>query len=221
MTKIRVCIVDDEKLFMQGMSLILEMDPEIEVVVTASNGQEFFHKLQSLDHGIDVMLLDLEMPEMDGVETLLRIIKAQHHIKVIILTSHYNDSMIIKLLDEGAAGFLAKNENPDEVIETIKQVNQKGFHINAHIMQLIRNRRLTAGRKQQFLELTSREIDVLKLICSEYTNKEIGDRLFISPRTVEGYRQSILEKTQSKNTAGIVIYAIEHQLFDVKISKYQ
>jgi len=221
MTKIKVCIVDDEKLFMQGMSMILGMDSDIEVVMSAANGLDFFHKLQNNHIDIDVMLLDLEMPVMDGVETLLRLVKEEHKIKVIILSSHYNDSMIIKLLDEGAAGFLAKNENPDEVIETIKQVNSKGFHINAQIMQLIRNRRLIAKRKNQLLELTPREIDVLKLICLEYTNKEIGDQLHISPRTVEGYRQSILEKTQSKNTAGIVIYAIEHQLFDVKISKYQ
>lgn len=221
MTKIKVCIVDDEKLFMQGMSMILGMDSDIEVVMSAANGLDFFHKLQNNHIDIDVMLLDLEMPVMDGVETLLRLVKEEHKIKVIILSSHYNDSMIIKLLDEGAAGFLAKNENPDEVIETIKQVNCKGFHINAQIMQLIRNRRLIAKRKNQLLELTPREIDVLKLICLEYTNKEIGDQLHISPRTVEGYRQSILEKTQSKNTAGIVIYAIEHQLFDVKISKYQ
>lgn len=221
MTKIKVCIVDDEKLFIQGMSMILGMDSDIEVVMSAANGLDFFHKLQNNHIDIDVMLLDLEMPVMDGVETLLRLVKEEHKIKVIILSSHYNDSMIIKLLDEGAAGFLAKNENPDEVIETIKQVNSKGFHINAQIMQLIRNRRLIAKRKNQLLELTPREIDVLKLICLEYTNKEIGDQLHISPRTVEGYRQSILEKTQSKNTAGIVIYAIEHQLFDVKISKYQ
>lgn len=221
MTKIKVCIVDDEKLFIQGMSMILGMDSDIEVVMSATNGLDFFHKLQNNHIDIDVMLLDLEMPTMDGVETLLRLIKEEHKIKVIILTSHYNDSMIIKLLDEGAAGFLAKNENPDEVIETIKQVHLKGFHINAHIMQLIRNRRLIANRKNQLSELTPREIDVLKLICLEYTNKEIGDQLHISPRTVEGYRQSILEKTHSKNTAGIVIYAIEHQLFDVKISKYQ
>ena len=129
--------------------------------------------------------------------------------------------MIIKLLDEGACGFLAKNENPDEVIKTIKSVFDKGFHINNHIMQLIRNRRLIADRKKQKLELTPREIDVLKLICLEQTNKEIGENLNISSRTVEGYRQSILEKTNSKNTAGIVIYAIEHKLFDINISKYK
>ncbi len=221
MTKVKVCIVDDEKLFIQGMRMILELDESIEVVMTACNGKDLFNKLNTAPTEIDVMLLDLEMPEMDGVDTLIQIVKHNLKIKIIVLTSHYNDSMIIRLLDEGASGFLAKNENPDEVIETIKKVHQKGLHINTHIMQLIRNRRLMANRKIKVGELTQRETDVLKLICMEYTNKEIGEQLFISARTVEGYRQSILEKTNCKNTAGIVIYAIEHHLIDVNISKYQ
>lgn len=220
MDKIKVCLVDDEKLFIAGMKMILEMDSDIEVSYTALNGSVFFDELKR--HGpIDVLLLDLEMPEMDGVDTLTEIVKRNLNIKVIILTSHYNDSMIVKLLDLGASGFLAKNENPDVVIETIKNIKKSGFYINDYIMQLIRNRRLMADRKVQHLELTQREIDVLKLICMEFTNKEIGEKLYISPRTVEGYRQGILEKTNSKNTAGIVIYAIEHLLFDVKISKYK
>ncbi len=221
MTKIKVCIVDDEKLFMQGMRMILEQDNEIDVVMTAMNGKDFFHNLETIQSDIDVVLLDLEMPELDGVDTLIEIIRRNLNLKVIILTSHYNDSMIMRLLDEGAAGFLAKNENPDIVIDTIKKVHENGFHINNYILQLIKNRRLVAERKKQVIELTQREIDVLKLICQEYTNKEIGEQLFISSRTVEGYRQSILDKTQSKNTAGLVIYAIQHNLFEIKISKYQ
>jgi DNA-binding NarL/FixJ family response regulator len=221
MTKVRVCIVDDERLFIQGMCMILELDESIQVVMTACNGQDFFEKLKDTQTAIDIVLLDLQMAKMDGVDTLLKIASMQLSMKVIILTSHYNDSMIMRLLEEGAAGFLAKNTNPDEVIETIKMVHEKSFHINSYIMQLVRNRRLTADRKKQIADLTQREVEVLKLICMEYTNKEIGDQLFISPRTVEGYRQSILEKTQSKNTAGLVIYAVEHQYIDIKVSKYQ
>lgn len=221
MDKIKVCLVDDEKLFIAGMKVILEMEDDIVVPIVASNGKDFFDKYEGNEDSVDIILLDLEMPIMDGVDALKKIMEKNLNVKVIILTSHYNDSMIIRLLDEGASGFLAKNENPDAVIETIKQIYKRGFHINDYIIQLIRNRRLMADRKLQNLDLTQREIDVLKLICMEYTNKEIGDKLNISPRTVEGYRQSILEKTYCKNTAGIVIYAIEHQLFDVKISKYK
>jgi DNA-binding NarL/FixJ family response regulator len=220
MDNIKVCLVDDEKLFIAGMKMILELDHEIEVSFTASNGKDFFEQLKG-NNLIDVLLLDLEMPEMDGVDTLMEIIKLNMDVKVIILTSHFNDGMIIKLLDIGASGFLAKNENPDIVIETIKNIKKKGFYINDYILQLIRNRRLMSERKTSHLELTQRETEILKLICKEYTNKEIGEKLFISSRTVEGYRQSILEKTHSKNTAGLVIYAIEHSLIDVNISKYK
>lgn len=220
MTKIRVGIVDDERLFIQGMRMILEQDEDLTVSFEAENGLELLEKLAEDENLADVVLLDLAMPLLDGVDTLLKIISLSMPIKVIILTSHYNDSMIVKLLDEGASGFLAKNEHPDIVIQTIKGVHRKGFFINDHIMQLIRDRRLLAKRKLVDIDLTHREIEILKLICKEYTNKEIADNLKISSRTVEGHRKSILEKIDCKNTAGMVIYAIEHKLYDVHISPF-
>jgi DNA-binding NarL/FixJ family response regulator len=220
MTKIRVGIVDDERLFIQGMRMILEQDEDLTVSFEAENGLELLEKLAEDENLADVVLLDLAMPLLDGVDTLLKIISLSIPIKVIILTSHYNDSMIVKLLDEGASGFLAKNEHPDIVIQTIKGVHRKGFFINDHIMQLIRDRRLLAKRKLVDIDLTHREIEILKLICKEYTNKEIADSLKISSRTVEGHRKSILEKIDCKNTAGMVIYAIEHKLYDVHISPF-
>lgn len=220
MTKIRVGIVDDERLFIQGMRMILEQDEDLTVSFEAENGLELLEKLAEDENLADVVLLDLAMPLLDGVDTLLKIISLSIPIKVIILTSHYNDSMIVKLLDEGASGFLAKNEHPDIVIQTIKGVHRKGFFINDHIMQLIRDRRLLAKRKLVDIDLTHREIEILKLICKEYTNKEIADSLKISSRTVEGHRKSILEKIDCKNTAGMVIYAIEHKLYDVNISPF-
>ncbi len=220
MTKIRVGIVDDERLFIQGMRMILEQDEDLTVSFEAENGLELLERLAEDENIADVVLLDLAMPLLDGVDTLLKIISLSIPIKVIILTSHYNDSMIVKLLDEGASGFLAKNEHPDIVIQTIKGVHRKGFFINDHIMQLIRDRRLLAKRKLVDIDLTHREIEILKLICKEYTNKEIADKLKISSRTVEGHRKSILEKIDCKNTAGMVIYAIEHKLYDVHISPF-
>ena len=220
MTKYKVAIVDDEKLLQEGMKMILEKDNKIEVTNLASNGQELLDQIDNNTMEADIILLDLSMPVLDGIDTLLELNKRKlpHHI--IILTSHYNDSIILKLLDEGAAGFLAKNEDPNEVIKTVIQVGEKGFHINDYILQLIRKRRLLSAQKKLKLELTKREIEIIGLICQELTNKEIAEKLFISPRTVEGHRNRILEKTQCKNIAGVVIYAIEHNLFDVNISKY-
>ncbi len=221
MTKNRVAIIDDEKLFREGMKLVLEQDDQLCVDYMADNGRELLDSIDEYKFESDVVLLDLSMPVLDGVDTLLELNKRNQAFKVIILTSHYNDSMIIKLLDEGVCGFLSKTENPDEVIKTVKNVINCGFYINDYIIQLIRNRRLLAKNKKLQEVLSAREIDVLKLICEEHTNKEIAQKLYISPRTVEGHRNRILEKTHSKNTAGAVIYAIEHSIVDVKVSKYR
>lgn len=220
MTKYKVAIVDDEKLLRQGMKLILEQGGKINVTNVAENGQDLLDQIDAKKFDADIILLDLSMPVLDGIDTLLELNKRELPYHIIILTSHYNDSIILKLLDEGAAGFLAKNEDPSEVIKTVIQVGEKGFHINDYILQLIRKRRLLSAQKKLKLELTPREIEIIGLICQEYTNKEIAEKLFISPRTVEGHRNRILEKTLCKNIAGVVIYAIEHNLFDVNISKY-
>jgi len=170
---------------------------------------------------IQGLILDLSMPEKDGVDTYLELTKIGLAPKTIILSSHYNDGIIIKMLDEGVSAFLAKDEDPDEVINTIINVYERGFHINDYIMRLIRNRRLLASKKKLHSKLSTRENEIMLLICEELTNKEIAEKLFISSRTVEGHRNRILEKTNAKNTVGIVLYAIEHNLFSVKIDKYQ
>ena len=220
MTKYKVALVDDEQLIRQGLKMILEQGGKIEITNQAENGQDLLDQIDSGTFEADVILLDLSMPVLDGIDTLLEFNKRELSQNIVILTSHYNDSIILKLLDEGAAGFLAKNEDPSEVIKTVIQVAEKGFFINDYILQLIRKRRLLSAQKKLKLELTPREIEIIGLICQEYTNKEIAEKLFISPRTVEGHRNRILEKTQCKNIAGVVIYAIEHNLFDVNISKY-
>ena len=220
MTKYKVAIVDDEKLLRQGLKLILEQGNQIKITNVAENGQHLLDQIDAGTFEANIILLDLSMPVLDGIDTLLELNKRKLPYHIIILTSHYNDSIILKLLDEGAAGFLAKNEDPQEVINTVIQVGEKGFHINDYILQLIRKRRLLSTQKKLKLELTPREVEIINLICQEFTNKEIAEKLFISPRTVEGHRNRILEKTQCKNIAGVVIYAIEHNLFDVNISKY-
>jgi len=220
MIKHKVILVDDELLFISGMRLLLELEDDIEVVGEASNGRELLDSLGN-GAGADVVLLDLSMPVLDGVDTLSLMGQQYPDMKVIILSSHYNDSIILRLLDEGASGFLAKNESPTEVVRTIRQVGERGFCINDHILQLIRNRRLLAKHKELDCSLSARELEIVNLMCNEYTSKEIANKLFISPRTVDGHRNKILEKTGCKNIAGVVVYAIERNIFEIKISKYQ
>lgn len=221
MTKIKIALVDDEKLIVEGLKMILEQDDAIQVTNTAHNGIELFEQIRDGSFEAEIIVLDLSMPLMDGIDTLLKLNELKLPYKVIILTSYYNDGMIIRFLDEGAAGFLAKNEAPEEVLKTIKNVSEKGFHINDYIVELIRNRRLKSKVNKMNEALSEREKEIVKLICQELTNKEIADSLFISQRTVEGHRNRILEKIDCKNTAGLVIYAIEHNLIDVNQTRYK
>lgn len=218
--KCKIALIDDEKLFTVGMKMIIESHPDLIVNYIAHNGKELIDDIKSDNFSSDIILLDLSMPVMDGVDTLLELQKLRINYKCIILTSHYNEGMIIKLLDEGAAGFLAKDEDPGNVIQTILDVYNKGFHIDDYIMKLLQNRRYLSSKKKLHEELSKRELEVLKLICDELTNQEIAEKLFISKRTVEGHRNRMMEKTGSKNTVGLVIYAIEHKLIDVNITKY-
>lgn len=220
MDKIKIGIVDDEKLFIKGMQMIINSEADLTVTYQAENGSKFLDDIAAGKVEVDIVLLDLSMPIMDGVDVILKTASMTLPFKIIVLTSHYNDSIILKLLDEGASGFLAKNEDPTTVLITIRNIAQRGFYINDYILNLIRHRRLLSRKKPIQSELTSREIEVLKLICREFTNKEIAEKLFISARTVEGHRKSILEKTECKSTAGLVIYAIEHQFISVNVSKF-
>lgn len=219
--KYKIGIVDDEHLFIKGMEMMLEKEERVEVTFLAENGQQLMDYLNaSEENQLDVVLLDLSMPVLDGVDTLYALADLPIQPKVIILTSHYNPGIIIKLITEGASAFLEKNEKPEIVIDTVVNVAQKGYYFNDYVFDLLRKRRLLAKTIELKQSLTAREIEILELICLEHTNKDVADRLFISSRTVEGHRKNLLEKTGSKNTAGLVIYAIEHNLFKVNISKY-
>ena len=221
MIKHKITIVDDEQLFKAGVKLLLELEADIEVIHEASNGQELLDLVEEPNFQSDVILLDLSMPVLDGIDTLRILNERDHGFKIIILSSHYNDSIILKLLDEGVSGFLAKNEDPGVVMHTIRKVAENGFYINDYILQLIRNRRLIAKTKETIVGLTTRELEIITLICNEFTTKEIAQKLYISPRTVEGHRNRILEKTKCKNIAGVVVYAIEHNMYEVNITKFR
>lgn len=219
--KIKVALVDDELLFRKGLELIINQDDNLQVCFEATNGKDILSAIEQNNQLVDVILLDLSMPVMDGIDTLLALQRLPEKPKVIILTSHYSKSVIAKLIDEGAASFLAKNENPDIVIQTIKNVAAKGYHFDDFILQIFRDKMTFAKGRKLSIELSEREIDVLRLICEEYTAKEIADKLFLSPRTVEGHKNNMLEKTGAKNMVGLVIFAIENKLIDVNIPLFK
>ncbi len=218
MDKLNIAIADDEKLFRSGIKMILEESTRFKVLLEAENGQELLDNI-SQDNFPDLILLDLSMPVLDGIKTLEILIGKYPTAKIIILTSHYDATIIVKLIEMGASSFLAKNTHPDLLIEAINKVIEKGFHYTDYILELLREKMLYGGKREGVIvNLSDREEEVLKKLCDQKTTKEIADELYISPRTVEGHRNNLLHKTQAKNLAGLIIYAIENGIYSVKMS---
>ena len=216
MEKIKIILVDDEILFRKGIYFLLQREKNIEVIHEASNGEELLVFLNHDDRKPDIILMDLKMPTLNGVEATKIIRNDFPEIKIIALTSYNTDTFIVNMIQIGAASYLVKNATPAEMIATINEVAIKGFYYNENVLKII-NEGGAAVRnkiKSQFDEdfITTREKEVLQLICQQKSTAEIAKELFISPRTVEGHRNNLLLKTESKNMAGLVVYAIQNQL---------
>ena len=218
MNNITIAIADDEALFRQGMRLILNSYENLEVKLEAENGVDLLEKLGAAESLPDVLLLDLKMPEMNGVEAAKVIRERYPDLKFIVLSTHFSRAFIINMIELGAAAYLPKNSEPEEVVETIQAVYSKGFHYNNEVLAVIRENMVTKNiPKAQFsTELSSREKEILQLICEQYTTPEIASKLFISPRTVDGHRNNLLAKLDCKNVAGLVVFALQNEV--VKIS---
>ena len=218
-TTILVALADDEALFRRGMRLILEDYPDIKVAFEAENGESLLHQIRNSDELPEVLLLDLKMPGMSGIEAAEIIRKEFPSIMIVVISSHVSKAFIINMIEVGAAAYLGKNAHPDEVVETIRMVREKGFYYNAMVLEVIRDnlmgKNLVKPQRSFEVDLTNREKEVLQLICEEYTTQEIADKLFISNRTVEGHRNNLLSKLGCRNTAGLVVYVLQSELVQV------
>lgn len=218
--KILIAIADDEALFRKGMRLILEDYPDMEVMLEAENGESLLQNIRQSAELPDVLLLDLKMPGMTGIEAAEIIRQEFPSISIVVVSSHISKAFILNMIEIGAAAYLGKNADPDEVVETIRMVCEKGFFYNQMVMEVIRDnmtgRNPVKPQRSFDVELTIREKEVLQLICQELTTQEIGEKLFISNRTVEGHRNNMLSKLGCRNTAGLVVYAIRNGLVELK-----
>jgi len=214
---IHVAIADDETLFRRGMRQLIEEFDEIKVVLEAGNGRELLYQLAETENLPNVLLLDLNMPEMNGVETAKALQVQYPTIHIIVLSTYYSKTFILNMIELGASAYLPKNSLPEEVEACIREVFDKGFSYNDKVMQVIRENMVKKTRpKSSFApDLTEREKEVLQLICEQYTAPEIANKLFISPRTVDGHRNNLLQKLNCRNTAGLVVYALHHQLVHI------
>jgi DNA-binding NarL/FixJ family response regulator len=214
----KIALVDDHKLFREGIKVILEDTTTVEVIIEASNGREFLEALQNSVVKPDVVLLDIRMPILDGYETAKIVLETYLDMKIIILTMHEEERHIIRMIELGVNGYLMKNASSDEVIECIESVMEYDYYFNNKITNIMRKVMMFKGKgvvNTVTYDLTEREIEVLELICKEYTAKEIGEKLFISYRTVEGHRKNLLSKLNVRNTAGLVVFAIKNEIVKI------
>lgn len=170
-----------------------------------------------------IALLDLKMPVFNGIETAKVLAAEYPDIKVVVLSTYFSKPFVFNMLEIGAAGYLVKNSSPEDVEHTLKSVHAMGFYYSVDVLVIIREN-LTQKKRiasPSFnLQLTPREKEVLQLICEQYTNQKIGDKLFISPRTVDGHRTNILQKLNCRNTTGLVACAILQKLINTDPSHF-
>ena len=220
---VKIAIADDEILFRQGISFILNKEVNFDIVMQAEDGADLLSQLQTCEELPEIILMDLKMPNLNGVETTKAVKKAYPNIKIIAITSYYSKPFISNMIATGAVAYLAKNTPPKEVVATVNAVATKGFCYNDNVMQVIQENMLNPDAKvsRSYFDLeylTKREAEVLKLICDQKTTNEIAEALFISPRTVEGHRNNLLLKTEAKNVAGLVVFAFQHKIVTLEES---
>ncbi len=210
---IRVAIADDHALFREGIKMIIESKSNLKCVIEADNGQSLLDAIASAPKEPDVVLLDLQMPVMDGMECTKRLRQEYPRIKILILTMLDQDDYILHLLDLGANGYLLKNSSAEEVIKAIETVMENDFYFSDHVSKVMLSGLQKKRRPVPVLNaterITEREQEVLELMCQEHTTAEIAEKLFLSVRTVETHRKHLMEKLGAKNTAGIVYRAMK------------
>lgn len=204
---IRILIADDHKMIIDGLKSMLGAEPALQVVGEAYTGKEVLARVKQLE--VDLILLDINMPELDGIDATRRV-KAQYpKIKVLILTMYNKPEFIRNLMEAGADGYILKNTGREELLEAIRQLHAGqpywGKEVTKTVMESLRG-----DRANNRFVLTKREKEVLTLIAAEYTTGEIAEKLFISPYTAETHRKNLLSKLGVKNTAGLVKYAVEN-----------
>ncbi|WP_276497020.1 response regulator transcription factor [Pontibacter litorisediminis] len=213
--KVKVIIADDHFVVREGLRVLLEQDEGLQVVGEASNGKEVLGLLQEM--AADVVLMDVNMPNMDGYQTTEEVSRSFPGTKVIALSMHTSLPIVQKMLASGAVGYLLKTTSKVELTAAVKLVAAGGQYISGELSFKLLEHNLKGCAEQDHegtdgKKLSRREVEVLTLISDGYTNAEIAEKLFTSKRTIETHRQNILEKTHTKNTAHLIKYAFEHRI---------
>ncbi len=214
MEKIKIILADDHKLFRNGLKLLLSAYDDIDVIGEVSDGEELIQLLEKIS--CDIVLIDIEMPVMNGFDATQIISQRYPSVKVISLSMYGEEDYYYKMIEAGVKGFLLKNSDITEVVKAIRIVNTGGTYFSSEILyNVVRNIRQVSKNTDNKLHLSDREKEVLEHICKGLSNQEIADILFISKRTVEKHRSNLLAKTNTKNTAQLVMFAVENKLIEM------
>jgi DNA-binding NarL/FixJ family response regulator len=206
---ITVALVDDHTLFREGLVNLLREFDDIHVLFSASNGLDMQEKL--LQHGIpEVVLMDINMPQMDGYAATYWLKQQHPTVDVLALSMYEDDLSIIKMLRHGAGGYILKESKTAELVRGIRTITGQGYYMNEVVSgRLLHSIRESGLPGSSFRNLTDRELQFLELCCSEFTYKEIADKMHVSPRTVDNYREELFDKLNLHSRTGLVLYAIK------------
>jgi DNA-binding NarL/FixJ family response regulator len=214
--KIKVIIADDHALFRTGVKTSLSFYKDIEFLGEAENGMQLLNLVKFLKP--DIILLDIQMPIMDGIATLPEVKKILPDVKIIMLTMNDDVSMISRLMEIGANSYLTKNSDSETIYQAIKTCYENEFYFNEYtnkaMLAGLRNKKTDVNPFADEADLSEKEKNVLKLMCEEKSTKEIADMVDISPRTVEAIRDRLKIKTGAKTTAGLILYAVKHGIVE-------
>lgn len=209
-----IMLVDDHALFREGLKLLLNTNKDFNVIAEASNGKELLNIIDKVD--VDVVLLDIAMPEMNGIEAAKIALKKYPNLKIITLSMFGDEAYYYKMMETGASGFLLKESDIDEVYKALYNVIEGKSYFSQELLQkIIKHIQDYPCKEKDLHDLSEREMEIITLVCKGFSNTEIGEKLFVSKRTVEKHRANIMAKTNSKNTASLVVFAIKNNIFEV------
>ena len=216
--KLRIYIVDDHMLFREGLKSLLSTQDFVHHIYEASSGRDFIENLSFVD--CDLVLMDIEMPEMNGIEATEQALRIRPDLKVIVLSMYGDEQYYYKMVDVGVKGFVLKNSGIEKVIAAIRAVAAGENYFSEELLVNILNNMRDGGQHKPEPEtpdneISERELEILYHVCLGLSNQEIADKLFISKRTVDKHRANLLSKTGCRNTAALVMYAIKNKMINI------
>ena len=213
--KITLGIADDQQLFLKSLGTLINTFPQFDVIVDAPNGQELIKRIMTLQNRPEILLVDVNMPVMDGPATTKAIFEKFPSIRIVALSMKDDDTTIIEMIKAGCCAYLLKDIHPDELEKALLEVYNKGYY-NADACNLNFRRLIIHSEKKETTELSGREMEFLRLACSDLTYKQIASQMYLAERTIDGYRESLFDKLNVQSRVGMALEAVRQKLVSLE-----